>query len=54
MESIYKLVKKYYPHLWHRERLDALLAAGKLTQEEYEEIAGEASNDNETKERDER
>lgn len=42
MESIYKLAKKYYPLLWHRERLDALLAAGKLTQEEYEEIVDPA------------
>lgn len=36
--SVYELAKKYYPRLWDRERLDALLAAGKLTQEEYDSL----------------
>ena len=36
--SVYELAQKYYPRLWSLERLDALLAAGKLTQEEYDEL----------------
>lgn len=36
--SAYELAKKYYPRLWSIERLDALLAAGKLTQEEYDAL----------------
>ena len=37
-QSVYELAKKYYPQLWPIERLDALLAAGKLTEEEYNDI----------------
>lgn len=36
--SVYELAKKYYPRLWDRERLEALLAAGKLTQGEYDSL----------------
>lgn len=36
--TIYEMAEKYYPRLWPIERLDALLAAGKLTQEEYDKI----------------
>lgn len=27
--SVYELAQKYYPRLWDRERLEALLAAGR-------------------------
>ncbi len=40
--SVYELAKKYYPRLWDRERLEALLAAGKLTQEEYDSLVSPA------------
>mgnify|MGYP000602398451 CR=1 FL=1 len=36
--NVYELAQKYYPRLWPLERLDTLLASGKLTQEEYEEL----------------
>lgn len=36
--SVYELAQKYYPRLWDRERLEALLAAGRLTQEEYHSL----------------
>lgn len=36
--SVYELAQKYYPRLWDRERLEALLAAGRLTQEEYDKL----------------
>ena len=35
------MAKKYYPKLWDKHRLKMLVAAGKLTAAEYEEIAGE-------------
>lgn len=39
--SVYLLARKYYPRLWDRERLEALLAAGKLTQKEFDLIVKE-------------
>lgn len=38
--SVFELAQKYYPRLWPLERLDALLAADKLTRDEYEELTG--------------
>lgn len=38
MQSVYELAKKYYPTLWSIDRLRALVAAGKLTQEQFDEI----------------
>ena len=39
--NVYELAKKYYPKLWSKERLVALVEAEKLTAGEYEEITGE-------------
>nr|DAF34924.1 MAG TPA: hypothetical protein [Caudoviricetes sp.] len=39
--SVYELARKYYPRLWDRERLEALLAAGRLSQEEFERLVAE-------------
>lgn len=36
--SVYLLARKYYPRLWDKERLEALVAAGKLTKEEYDTL----------------
>ncbi len=36
--SAYELAQKYYPALWPIERLQALLEAGKLTQDEYDAL----------------
>ena len=36
--SVYELAQKYYPRLWDRARLEALVAAGRLSKEEMEEI----------------
>lgn len=36
--SVYLLAQKYYPRLWDKERLEALVAAGRLTQEEYDSM----------------
>lgn len=32
--NVYELAKKYYPKLWDKERIQALAAADKLTEEE--------------------
>lgn len=39
--SVFDLAKKYYPRLWSRERLEALVRAGKLTGEQIREITRE-------------
>ena len=39
--SVYELAQKYYPRLWDRERLAALLEAGRLSQEEYDSLVTE-------------
>lgn len=38
--SVYELAQKYYPRLWDRARLEALLAAGRLSQEEFDQLVG--------------
>lgn len=38
MESVYELAQRYYPRLWDKSRLEALVAAGRLTEAEYREI----------------
>lgn len=40
--TIYEMAKKYYPSLWDKSRLDLLLSAGKLTEEEYNSLVKEA------------
>lgn len=40
--TVKEMAKKYYPKLWSKERLDALLAKGVLTKKEYNEIIKEA------------
>lgn len=47
--SVLELAKKYYPRLWGKERIDALVDAGKLTEAEAAEIMQgetEADHDN--------
>lgn len=36
--TTFELAQKYYPRMWNESRLQALLKAGKLTQEEYDAI----------------
>jgi len=42
MIDVKALAKKYYPVLWDKTRLKALVAAEKLSAADYEEITGEA------------
>jgi hypothetical protein len=38
--TAYEMAKKYFPRLWSIDRIKALLEAGKITPEEYEELTG--------------
>lgn len=38
--TVYDLALKYYPRLWDKARIDALVEVGRLTREEAEEITG--------------
>lgn len=40
--TVDEMAQTYYPRLWNKSRLDALLAAGKLTQEEYDSLVSPA------------
>ena len=42
--SVAELGRKYYPRLWDKSRLEALAAAGRLTEAEVREIVGEEEN----------
>lgn len=39
--SVFEMAKNYYPRLWSKERIESLVKAGKLTEEEAKEITGE-------------
>ena len=36
--SVFEMAKRYYPRLWDKSRLDKLVEAGKLTEEQRDEI----------------
>lgn len=40
--TVKELAAKYYPRLWSAERIEALVAAGKLTRAEADEIMVQA------------
>lgn len=39
--TVKEMAMHYYPKLWDKKRIDMLLEANKITQEEYNEIIGE-------------
>lgn len=41
--SVYELCVRYYPRLWDDSRLNQLVQAGRLTEQEAEEIKANAS-----------
>jgi len=43
--SVFELAKTYYPRLWDRSRLEALVQAGRLTEEKFREIVGADDNE---------
>ena len=40
--DVFELAKKYYPRLWNRDRILALVETGRLTQSQAEELLKEA------------
>lgn len=36
--TVLEMAKKYYPRLWTKDRIEALVTAGRLTRAEAEEI----------------
>lgn len=38
MATTYELAQKYYPRLWDKSRLEALVKAGRLTEKEMNQI----------------
>lgn len=40
-QQIFEMAQIYYPHLWNKGRLKALVSVSRLTAEHYEEITGE-------------
>lgn len=39
--SVFDMAKKYYPRLWSKERIQALVKAGKLSEAEAGEVLRE-------------
>ena len=39
--SVKEKAMQYYPKMWNKNRIVALVKAGKLTEAEYKEITGE-------------
>ena len=42
--DVFELAKQYYPRLWNKARLETLVAAGKLTEEQLQALTGAAAN----------
>lgn len=40
--TVVELAEKYYPRLWDKDRLEALVDAGRLSREDADRITGEA------------
>lgn len=36
--NVYELAQKYYPRMWDKSRIEALVAAGRLSEKEAKEI----------------
>ena len=46
--SVYELARLYYPRLWDKSRIEALVAAGRLTEDEAAQITEEGEDSNES------
>lgn len=38
MQTVYELAERYYPELWNKQRLNALVAAEKITKTQVNKI----------------
>lgn len=43
--NVFEMAKKYYPRMWSKERIKALVDAGKLTEAEAAEVMMEKGGD---------
>ena len=43
--AVFEMAKKYYPKLWDFDRIKALYEAGKLTEQEYNEIINDKTDE---------
>lgn len=46
MASVFELAKQYYPRLWDKYRIEALVEVGRLTEKEAQEILGRDDTQN--------
>lgn len=44
--TVKEMALHYYPKLWSRERIEALVAAGKLSREDADEVINGATAEN--------
>lgn len=45
--SVFEMAQTYYPRLWDKSRLAALVEAGRMTEKEYRSVTGEPYRANE-------
>ena len=43
--TVKEMAQKYYPTMWSAERIEALVAAGKLSQEDADELINDKNVD---------
>lgn len=43
--TVFEMAQKYYPRLWDEDRIRQLVQAGKLTEEETQEIMQDVNSD---------
>ena len=43
--TVFEMAQKYYPRLWDEDRLRQLVQAGKLTEEETQEIMQDVNSE---------
>lgn len=43
--TVFDLAKKYYPHLWSKQRIESLVIANRLTRREADEVMKEAKEE---------
>ena len=42
--TVFEMAKQYYPRLWNEERIQILVDAGRLTEEEAKEVLANANS----------
>lgn len=47
--TVFEMAKQYYPRLWNKERIQILVDAGRLTEEEVKEVLANVDSDIPTK-----